>query len=403
VRILLVLTYYHPHVSGLTIYVKRLASALARRGHQVTVLTSHYDHGLPAEEVIDGVHVVRVPVLLRISKGVIMPTFPWQAWRLIRQHAVVSVHLPQFEASLLSLLGRLAGKPVVLTYHCDLQLPKGWFNRIVDQVVFVSNYVAGRLAQAIVAYTQDFAQHSPFLSRFLGEGSTGKVHVIPPPVLMPPPEPAAVEAFRAQHDLARRPVVGMAARLATEKGVEVLIEAMPRLLQTEGLGRLKVLFAGQYRDVMGEEDYYQRLMPMIEDLGPEHWEFLGILSQEQMPAFFAACDVLVVPSLNSTESFGLVQVEAMLCGTPSIASNLPGVRQPPLMTGMGEVVPIGDADALADAIVRTIEHPKNYARPRRSIEEAFSLERTVNSYEKLFGKLVPGEAAEGPAAEVREA
>ena len=55
---------------------KRLATALAQRGHQVTVLTSHYDQSLPAEEVIDGVRVVRAPVLLRISKGVIMPTFP---------------------------------------------------------------------------------------------------------------------------------------------------------------------------------------------------------------------------------------------------------------------------------------------------------------------------------------
>ena len=132
----------------------------------------------------------------------------------------------------------------------------------------------------------------------------------------------------------------MAARLATEKGVEVIIEAMPRLL--EAFPRLKVLFAGQYKDVMGEEAYFRRLMPLIERLGPEHWEFLDVLNQEQMPAFFAACDVLIVPSLNSTESFGLVQVEAMLCGTPSIASNLPGVRQPPLMTGMGEVTAIGD-------------------------------------------------------------
>ncbi|MGD2207323.1 MAG: glycosyltransferase family 4 protein, partial [Anaerolineae bacterium] len=179
-KILFVLTYYHPHVSGLTIYVKRLAAALVRRGHQVTVLTSRYDRALPAEEVIDGVRVVRAPVLLRISKGVIMPTFALMALRLVGQHDIVSVHLPQFEASLLGLLGRLAGRPVVLTYHCDLRLPKGWFNRVVDGVVFVSNYLAGRLAQAAVAYTQDFAQHSHFLSRFLD-----KVHVIPPPVIMP--------------------------------------------------------------------------------------------------------------------------------------------------------------------------------------------------------------------------
>jgi glycosyltransferase involved in cell wall biosynthesis len=395
VKVLLVLTYYHPHVSGLTIYVQRLATALAQRGHQVTVLTSRYDPALRAEEEIDGVRVVRAPVLFRVSKGVIMPSFPLLAWRLIREHDVVSVHLPQFEASLLALLGRLAGRPVVLTYHCDLQLPRGWFNRIVDKVVFVSNYLAGHLAQAAVAYTQDFAEHSHFLSRFLS-----KVQVIPPPVVMPSPEPEAVEAFRADHDLAGRPVVGMAARLATEKGVEVLIEAMPRLLEV--FPRLKVLFAGQYEDVMGEEAYYQRLMPMIKQLGAEHWEFLGMLTQAQMPAFFAACDVLVVPSLNSTESFGLVQVEAMLCGTPSIASNLPGVRQPPRMTGMGEVTPIGDSEALAEATIRIIQHPDDYARPRGLIEDTFSLGRTVSGYEALFEALEADQAQVSQPAKVRE-
>jgi glycosyltransferase involved in cell wall biosynthesis len=395
VKVLLVLTYYHPHVSGLTIYVQRLATALAQRGHQVTVLTSRYDPALRAEEEIDGVRVVRAPVLFRVSKGVIMPSFPLLAWRLIREHNVVSVHLPQFEASLLGLLGRLAGRPVVLTYHCDLQLPRGWFNRIVDKVVFVSNYLAGHLAQAAVAYTQDFAEHSHFLSRFLD-----KVQVIPPPVIMPAPEPEAVEAFRAAHDLADRPVVGMAARLATEKGVEVLIEAMPRLLEV--FPRFKVLFAGQYEDVMGEEAYYQRLMPMIEQLGAEHWEFLGMLTQAQMPAFFAACDVLVVPSLNSTESFGLVQVEAMLCGTPCIASNLPGVRQPPRMTGMGEVTPIGDSEALAEAILRILQHPDDYVRPRRLIEDAFSLGRTVSGYEVLFEALEAGQTQASQPAKVRE-
>jgi len=91
-----------------------------------------------------------------------------------------------------------------------------------------------------------------------------------------------------------------------------------------------------------------------------------------------------VPSLNSTETFGLVQVEAMLCGTPSIASDLPGVRQPPRMTGMGEVVPIGDSSALAEAIIRVIRHRSDYVRPRPQIEEAFSLERTMGGYEALF-------------------
>jgi len=396
VKVLFVLTYYYPHVSGLTIYVQRLATTLARRGHQVTVLTSRYNRALSAQEIVDGVQIVRAPVLFRVSKGVIMPTFPWLAWRLIRCHQVVSVHLPQFEASLLGLLGRLAHRPVILTYHCDLQLPRGWFNRIVDRVVFVSNYLAGHLAQATVAYTQDYARHSRFLSCF-----PDKVQVIPPPVIMPPPDPAAIAAFRAAHDLADRPVVGMAARLAAEKGVEVLLEAMPRLLAA--FPRLKVLFAGQYEHVLGEEAYYRRLRPLIERLEPEHWEFLGVLTQGQMPAFFAACDVLVVPSLNSTESFGLVQVEAMLCGTPTVASDLPGVRQPPRLTGMGEVVPVGDPAALAEAILRILHRPEEYIRPRPLIEETFSLERTVSGYEALFEALLAGQVPAGqPARESAE-
>jgi glycogen synthase len=53
VKILFILTYYRPHVSGLTIYVERLAKALAERGHTVTVLTSHYTQDLPSEEQMD--------------------------------------------------------------------------------------------------------------------------------------------------------------------------------------------------------------------------------------------------------------------------------------------------------------------------------------------------------------
>src|SRR5437763_951827 len=75
VKILIALTYYRPHISGLTIYVERLAAALAARGHSVTVLTSRYDRSLPAQEMIEGVRVIRAHVALRVSKGVIMPGY----------------------------------------------------------------------------------------------------------------------------------------------------------------------------------------------------------------------------------------------------------------------------------------------------------------------------------------
>src|SRR5512136_2108046 len=134
-NILLALTYYRPHTSGLTIYAERLARGLAARGHQVTVLTSQFDPRLPRIERLDGVRVVRAPVLLRVSKGVIMPTFGYLANRFTLWADVLSLHLPQFDAAGLALRGRLAGKPTALTFHCDLQLPGGIFNRVVNTVI----------------------------------------------------------------------------------------------------------------------------------------------------------------------------------------------------------------------------------------------------------------------------
>ncbi len=375
-RILLALTYYRPHVSGLTIYVERLARALAGRGHEVTILTSHYAPHLPRAERVDGVRVVRVPVAFRVSKGVVMPSLGLWATRLVREHDVLSLHLPQFDAAGIALRGRLMRKPTVLTYHCDLQLPSGPLNRAIDQAVFASNYIAARLSDRIVAYTQDYADHSRLLRRF-----ARTLTVIPPPVIMPPPRPEQVAAFRAAHRLAERPVIGYAARFAAEKGIEHLIDGMPALLHR--FPNLTVLFAGPYQNVLGEEEYWRRLAPRIEALG-DHWEFVGTLGQDQLPAFYAALDCLLVTSVNSTESFGLVQVEAMLCGTPVVVGDLPGVRQPVRLTGMGEVVPVASAPALVAGIARVLADLPRYVRPRQEIQRIFDLDVTVSAYEHLF-------------------
>src|SRR5574342_317950 len=130
-RILIALTYYRPHVSGLTVYAERLARGLARRGHAVTILTSRFDVRLPPRERLDGVEIVRVPIRLKVSKGVVMPAFPAYAAEAVSRCDVINIHMPQFEAALLAFLGRWYRKGVVVTYHCDLRLPGGPFNQLV--------------------------------------------------------------------------------------------------------------------------------------------------------------------------------------------------------------------------------------------------------------------------------
>ncbi|MEE9216821.1 MAG: glycosyltransferase family 4 protein [Anaerolineales bacterium] len=379
-RILAALTYYQPHISGLTIYVQRLAEALADMGHSVTVLTSQYDSALPLDESMDGVRIKRVPVAFRLSKGVVMPRFGREATRLVRSHDVLSLHLPQFDAAGLAIRGRLTNRPTVLTYHCDLLLPSGIVNRAANLTVGLANGIAASFADRIVAYTKDYAENSPFLSRYLD-----KVRVIPPPVEVSPTNESELRKFREDHAITKGPTIGMASRLAAEKGVETLLQALPTIL--ERYPEAHVLFAGQYLDVLGEAEYAARLAPLLSRFNSQ-WTFLGVLGPREMAAFFKSCDVTVLPSLNSTESFGLVQIESMICGTPVVASDLPGVRQPVLTTGMGKISPIGDSEALAQSVLSVLENPLAFQKEASEIRAQFDPKQTAAAYVQLFEELL---------------
>ena len=391
-RILTVLTYYRPHYSGLTIYAERLVRALAERGHHVTVLTSRYDPNLPRREKLDGVEIVRLKVGMHVSKGVVMPSMPYRAWQLARQADIIHLHAPQLDAAPLALLAKLSGKPAVLTYHCDLLLPPGLVHALANQVSHLANHISARASSVIVTNTLDYAQNSPFLRRYLS-----KVRLILPPVELEAVSEADVEAFRYKAGIREgQRVIGMAARLASEKGVEFLVQAMPAILEKHPGAR--VVFVGQYQDVFGEQEYAQRLTGAIRQLG-QHWTFMGILPPKDFAAFFRAAEVTVLPSINSTESFGMVQVESMSCGTPVVTSDMPGVRQPVLMTGMGMIVPPRDANALAQAIIAILDHPQQYRGDPQLIAQRFSPQAVAAEYEALFAEQLQLPLASQPGRE----
>ena len=381
-KILIELTYYRPHTSGLTIYAERLAKALVRKGHAVTVLTSQYDAALQRNEILEGVQIIRVPVLMRVSKGVIMPTFGWLANKMVREHDVIHMHLPQLDAAGLALRGRIYKKPTVITYHCDLKMPNGIFNWAANQIVHLMNHIAGVFTHRIVTYTQDYADHSKFISRF-----KNKLVVINPPVEIPDITGIEIQAFKKQHNSTNNhPIIGMAARFATEKGVEVLLSALEKIISK--YPKTVVWFAGPHENILGEEHYINRLMPSIkkyQEMG--NWKFLGLLSPQEMAGFYPNLDILTIPSLNSTEAFGLVQIEAMMNGVPSIASNLPGVRQPVIRHGMGEIIPIGDSGELARAVFKISENKDKYIKGYQRIKEQYTPFSIAEEYLRLFEEI----------------
>ena len=290
--------------------------------------------------------------------------------------------LPQFDAPWVSLLGRLFKRPTIVTYHCDLLMPLGILSWLANQGILLMNHFTVRFTHRIVTYTRDYAENSFFLKRFIN-----KVDCILPPVELPSVSPEAVMAFAQKHNPQNiHPVIGMAARFATEKGVEVLLNALPEIIKVHPSA--KVQFAGPWENIVGEKHYLDRLLPVIKEFeNSGHWEFVGSLSPQEIATFYPNIDVLTIPSLNSTEAFGLVQIEAMINGVPSVASNLPGVRQPVRLHQMGRIVPIGDSKALAEGILAVLDEKSTYQANPKQIAMQYKPDTIAAAYEKLFNQI----------------
>ena len=174
------------------------------------------------------------------------------------------------------------------------------------------------------------------------------------------------------------PIIGYSGRFVLEKRPELAIKALKVINQTYLDAQL--IFAGEYD--IPYEDTWQKQQAVVEQYR-EQLTFLGLIKgRQELANFYAACDVIILPS--DTECFALVQVEAMLCGTPMVMTNIPGGRVPVQVTGMGKLAKQGDAESIGQAVVDILDNPEEYHKTRAEIEAIFSFEETVNRYEQIF-------------------
>jgi glycosyltransferase involved in cell wall biosynthesis len=386
-KILICLLYYLPHRTGLTLYVQHLAERLAARGHRVTVLCARHSRETPlGESMENGVRVVRLwPLPLAISRGMLMLGYPRALLRLLREHDVVSVHTPMLETALVRLAARLRGRRTVVTHHGDLVLPAGALNRFITATMFVFYRFLANAASALVCHTLDYARYSRYLAPYLH-----KVTVIPPFVDVPQPDPERVRALRRTWSPAGGPIIGFAGRFVEEKRPDLLIRSLE--IVNRDFPDARIVFAGQHQ--IPYESYWPRHRPLV-DRYRDQLVFLGIVpSAQEMADFYAACDLLALPS--DTECFALVQVEAMLCGTPVVMTDTPGGRVPVQLTGMGKLVTCDDWQALGEAIVEVLSERERFFRPVEEIRRHFSVEESVSQYEEVFARYAVRAAEEAP-------
>jgi glycosyltransferase involved in cell wall biosynthesis len=375
-KILSILTYYHPHWTGLTAIAKWIDEGLAARGHRVTVLTTRHDATLLRTNDEAGVRVIRLRPIGRLSRAMIAPAFVPVAARLIGEHDVVQIHTPLMECAVVAGLCRLRRRPLLMTHQGDLVMPGGPGNQVVQKAGDAMLGLAARMATRVTAHSADYAQHSNFL-----RPHANKLVAICPPVEIPEARPAQAAAWRRELGLEEKVVIGFAGRFVEEKGFDYLLRAVPAIKAS--IPNAHLLYAGEYR--VAYESFYERCKPLIDAAGDD-LTFVGLVRDRQRLAdFYAMCDVFVLPS--RTDCFAAVQVEAMLSGTPVVASDIPGARDVVLRTGMGRLVTARDDRALAEGIAEVLRDPGSLNRTRSEVRAIFDSERSIDEYEALFAEL----------------
>jgi glycosyltransferase involved in cell wall biosynthesis len=335
------------------------ARALAEAGVDVTVMTPrlHSPRHRP-----QGVSVREMTPLVRRGNAACLP----EVARRVGDHDLVHVHYPFFgTAELLALRRLVSGPPLILQYQMDV-VAVSWKARLFDWHRRWVLPVILRAADAIIVSSRDYAESS-FVAEHL-PGLSDRVHVIPNGVDL-----AHLDTTRTAADvdlgkrLPGRPIVFFLAKLDRAhyfKGLHVLIEALTMLPEVSLL-------------VGGDGESKQQYEALARQRLGDRARFVGDVPDELLPAYYRAADVVALPSTDRTEAFGLVLIEAMACGTPVVASRLPGVRTLVQEGATGFLVEPGDAIDLADKIRRCLDHGAAMRSTARAFVAARFSDRAV--------------------------
>jgi glycosyltransferase involved in cell wall biosynthesis len=370
-KILFSVSFYSPYLSGLTNFVKRIAEEMASSGNIVTVICFKHQSILPDNEILNRVNVVRIKPWLKLNKGLVSGEWIKKSWSLVKSSDVIVINLPQAEGWITALAAKLMNKKVIAVYICQVNTQIKFINYFLD----AANDITLKLAYKVVTLTEDYANNTPALKKY-----KNKLSFIYPLMVKPKTNRSWEKTARNKLEN-KKIVIGVAARLATEKGLEYFLETIP-LLKTK-LNKDFILVIAGLADAVGEQKYKNMIYKLV-DKYKENAVILGTVPEEGMGSFYKLLDLLVLPSTNSTEAFGMVQIEAMYYGVPVIASDLPGVRVPVQKTGMGMIVPVKNSQKLAEAIIEVLNNKSRYIKHLKEVKKEFGYKNIKVQWQKLF-------------------
>jgi len=372
-KILFFSTYFYPYISGLTLYPWRILNHLSKK-HKITVLTfNHLQNSLKISNFKFQINYL--PYLFRLSKGFISPQSIIYFLKEVKKNDLIILNLPNFEGFALAFFAKLFGKKIISIYHCQVELENGFFLKIINIFLNISVYLQCLLSDTIVGHV-DYINNT-----YIGKVFKNKIKTTFPPVEI---LPVSTQFINELKRLKKNAWIGYVGRIAREKGIEYLVQATcPSGRRVKRLDNVKLVFAGPSTTV-GENKYLQYVKTLLIKNKVDYL-FLGQLTPEQLGAFYKTIDLLVLPSTNQTEAFGMTQVEAMLLRTPVIATNLPGIKIPIQLTRMGLFVEPKNPEQITKAIQEILKNKNKYTNKKlvNNARNIFDIKKVYKLYDDL--------------------
>jgi glycosyltransferase involved in cell wall biosynthesis len=337
---------FPPYKAGMGNVAYYNAWELTTLGHDVTVFTTKYKSSIPHTDEYP-FEVQRLGAWFKYGNAGILP----QLFYKLPSYDIIHLHYPFFGgAEIIYFLDKIRDLNLVVTYHMDV-VGTGLMSKFFQ---WHRNHVTPRIldrADKIIVTSYDYAKSSAIKDRLTAEPE--KFVEIPIGVNQLLFKPRFRDKnIVEKYDLHGKKIilfVGGLDKAHYFKGINILIQAIKKLNARDDF---RVI-------IIGEGDLKHTYQSMVDSLGlGRKIIFAGFVPDDLLPKFYSVADMLVLPSIDRSEAFGIVSLEAMASGVPVIASDLPGVRSVVDKKKTGLLVKPANVDNLANMIDYLLKNPK---------------------------------------------
>ena len=368
-KILIVTNFYNPY-NGMGRFIIDLSKILKKNNYNIIILTGKTDKNSKKIEKNDGIIIYRSPISFRFNRGYFSLSLIKSFIGIQKKVDYVHFQFPLVEILPLTLLTK---KTKILQYNCLPAFVPNSLTFIITNIYFsISVFFSMFFCNKIITHTNDY-----FYSKFTNYLFKYKTTEIFPFIKY-----SNINNLDNKILLNNKiPIFGFLGRICEEKGIEIIIQSS-KILDSKHI-KHQIFIAGDLLDERFKKNI-NRLISLSKNA--KSIKFLGKLTEKEKYDFFNKIHILLIPSINSFEAFGIVQLEAMNSGKLVIASSLKGVRIPIKHTNNGYITNIKDSNDLSKKMIDIIEMAKNKSKKDviNSCNNIFDYYESINKYLSIF-------------------